>query len=525
MVLNRLDRLGNWNPQLVRELKGRLKPHNLAIAAFLSLLGQLLIAMTCPMSSNGSFDINWSLLWSNLFVRLTWVGTLVLLGVGTYLLINDLAKEERRGTLNFLRLSPQSTQSILVGKLLGVPSLVYLAIVLAAPLHLWSGLAAKIPLGLILRFYGVGLASCLFFYSAALLYGLTCSWLGGLQAGLGSGIVVAFLISLGFIPFVGNWSLLFSPLAILPYLVSPTSPHSYASIHNISLETLERWTWFSLPLGESAASFIGFVLLNYGLWTYLLWRSLQRCFRDQNATILSKPQSYLFTACFELLTVGSIKGHYYYLVEDTLEQIFTNLLLFLWLIAAVSPHRTALKDWARHRQGRLATGKRFWNHSLMQDLIWDEKSPAIVAIFLNLLLAGAMIVRLFFLPKAIFPEAIATSETIYTSAIFEVILSLNVILVYAVVAQRILLWRTQKRGLWAVGAVACLIFLGVASDFWLLPAALFSPLPTTMVLKSTTTFFLVLLGQWSIVAFLSWQLMRQLRWAGKSNNKTLLTGR
>lgn len=149
MVLKRLDRLGNWNPQLIRELKGRFKPRNLAIALTLSLVGQFLIAMTCLISS---VDINWSLSWSDLFVRLSWFSTLALLGVGTYLLINDLAQEERRGTLNFLRLSPQSTQSILLGKLLGVPSLLYLGIILVVPLHLWSGLAAQIPLGLILSF-------------------------------------------------------------------------------------------------------------------------------------------------------------------------------------------------------------------------------------------------------------------------------------------------------------------------------------------------------------------------------------
>jgi hypothetical protein len=168
MILKRLDRLGNWNPQLIRELKGRLKPRNLAIALTLSLVGQLLIVMTCFMSSNGSVVIDWPLLWSDVFVHLSWFSTLALLGVGTYLLINDLAQEERRGTLNFLRLSPQSSQSILLGKLLGVPSLLYLAIVLAVPLHLWSGLAADIPLSLILSFYGVFVANCLFFYSAAM---------------------------------------------------------------------------------------------------------------------------------------------------------------------------------------------------------------------------------------------------------------------------------------------------------------------------------------------------------------------
>lgn len=113
MVLNRLERLGNWNPQLIRELKSRLKPHNLAIAVTLSLVGQVLIAMSCIRSLNGSFNINWPLLWADVFVRLSWFSTLALLGVGTYLLINDLAHEERRGTLNFLRLSPQSTNLLL----------------------------------------------------------------------------------------------------------------------------------------------------------------------------------------------------------------------------------------------------------------------------------------------------------------------------------------------------------------------------------------------------------------------------
>jgi hypothetical protein len=540
MLLKRLERLGNWNPQLVRELKGRLKPRNLAIALTLSLVGQLLIVMTCFMSFNGNVVIDWPLLWSEVFVRLSWFSTLALLGVGTYLLINDLAQEERRGTLNFLRLSPQSTQTILLGKLLGVPSLLYLALVLAVPLHLGSGLAAQIPLNLILGFYGVFVANCLFVYSAALLYGLTCTWLGGFQAWLGSGMVLAFFLSIkgpasghgGWI--IGYWGFLFSPLAILPYLVPSTTKSSYPSIPNINLE---NWKWFSLPLGVSDVSFIAFLLLNYGLCSYFLWRSLKRCFRDKNATLLSKRQSYLFIAWFQLLTVGSIRGHFY-LAEDTIKQIFTNLWLFLWLIAAVSPHRTALQDWVRHRRDGLATRQHFWNQSLMQDLIWGEKSPALVAIFLNLVITVAIMTRIYLIPR----PNLGSPGDMLVGSIFdavldgEVILSLNVILVYAAVAQRILLMRTQRRGLWAVSTVAFLIVLsqfisrlrfsasGEASSMWSLVrvSELFSPLPMLSV-ESAITFFLALLGQWSIVGFLSWQLMRQLRRVGESDDKALLT--
>jgi hypothetical protein len=34
MVLKGIDKLGDWNPQLLREVKGRLKGRNLAIAPF-----------------------------------------------------------------------------------------------------------------------------------------------------------------------------------------------------------------------------------------------------------------------------------------------------------------------------------------------------------------------------------------------------------------------------------------------------------------------------------------------------------
>ncbi len=54
-----------------------------------------------------------------------------------------------------------------------------------------------------------------------------------------------------------------------------------------------------------------------------------------------------------------------------------NLLLFLCLIAALSPHRQVLQDWARYRKQRVFTRKSFWNRALVQDLIWSEKSPAI----------------------------------------------------------------------------------------------------------------------------------------------------
>ena len=42
-MLNLIDKIGDWNPQLFRELKGRLKNSYVAIALFISLAPQILI--------------------------------------------------------------------------------------------------------------------------------------------------------------------------------------------------------------------------------------------------------------------------------------------------------------------------------------------------------------------------------------------------------------------------------------------------------------------------------------------------
>ena len=43
MFLTFLDRLGTWNPQLLRELKGRLKPRNVIITIALSGVSQMIV--------------------------------------------------------------------------------------------------------------------------------------------------------------------------------------------------------------------------------------------------------------------------------------------------------------------------------------------------------------------------------------------------------------------------------------------------------------------------------------------------
>src|SRR4028119_2018242 len=207
MTLYLLDKIGNWNPQLFREIKGRLIRSNMAIVSAVSLSAQLLLLMYFK-----------AMLWLGIFTFLSIFSVLALLVAGTYMLVSDLDKEERRGTLNFIRLSPQSAKTIFLGKVIGVPILLYLAAILTVPLHLYAGLAAQIPLNEILCFYIAVAASCALFYSGAMLFGLTSSWLGGFQPWLASAtvcvVVYGISVSLEFSRGASDLLTFLSPLAI-----------------------------------------------------------------------------------------------------------------------------------------------------------------------------------------------------------------------------------------------------------------------------------------------------------------------
>ncbi|MGK7931204.1 MAG: hypothetical protein AB4041_07190, partial [Microcystaceae cyanobacterium] len=140
MVISRLmDQIGDWNPQLLRELRGRLTLRNLIITLCLSCGCQWLIYLIFR---------------SMLFRPLQVILPSVVIILGSYLLSHDLSKEYRQKTIEFIRLTPQTSQEILMGKLLGIPILIYVAILAAIPLHFISFLKVANPL-MVLGVYSV----------------------------------------------------------------------------------------------------------------------------------------------------------------------------------------------------------------------------------------------------------------------------------------------------------------------------------------------------------------------------------
>jgi hypothetical protein len=554
MTLNLLDKIGNWNPQLFREIKGRLKIGNMAIASAFSLSAQLLLFMyfsaqipvppsnvyhtdpisykfctletvnptqtQCVIDALGNFVINWPMWWLEIFIWLSILSVLALLVAGTYMLVSDLDKEERRGTLNFIRLSPQSAKTIFLGKILGVPILLYLATILAVPLHLYAGLAAQIPLNEILCFYTAVAASCALFYSSAMLFGLTTSWLGGFQPWLASAMVfVVFGISwLPLTRAAGDVLHFLSPLAILRYQLFLVDKGDFDSL----VQNLDKLQWFYSPVGTNIASGIALCLLVCGTGTYWMWQGWQRRFPNPSATVLSKRQSYLLVICCQVIFLGfALQSDAPAGRNNLIFLLILNLLMFLALIAALTSDRQSLYDWARYRKQIVPSSQKLWRRYPLLDLIWSEKSPAVVAIAIN------------FLSSVIILTPWALLEKFNANIFWALILCLNLILIYAAIAQIFLFTKSRNKESRAVAIIGGAIFLPPLILFVLLLTPEKAPI---LWLSSTfggfvfapswaasgNIIFPSILSQWSVLVLLNLKLRSQLKLAGESASKALL---
>lgn len=606
MMINFIDRVGEWNPQLFRELKGRLKPFNVLLAVGSSLLLQLLVflyqllnypgddyylrgsyctlwpalqkqetsfyqqqsALTqkianyrqinisdpaiipnleaelrkvevqiqtlqnhlnnnfCPTNAI-NYQLWWRDHWEYIFLTFSVIFVFTLLVAGTYLLISDIAKEETKGTLNFIRLSPQSAESILGGKLLGVPTLVYLFVLTAIPLHFLAGKSANIATSYILSYYVVTAAACGFFYSLALFFGVVSRLFNSFQPWLGSGAVLLFLFMTMIMtstsynnydfnhPFA--WFRFLSPWDLTTYLF----PNLFRNYHQLKMDQLQ---FFYIPIGKSLASLVGFYLLNFGICSWGLWQAISRCFRNPQSTVLSKKQSYLFMVFAQFVFVGlslQTTSAREYVVFAMLAII--NAAFIIGLTFILSPVRQNIQDWARYRHQNNR------NQSLLQDLLWAEKSPAILAIGINLVIASIPVIACI----AITPENSNISDIGKMKTLLTVVLSITLMLMYASIIQLMLLMKNPKRYVWAgctVGAIAffppiILSVLGLEAynhpSVWV-----FSSFPWAGIQESAiTTIFMSMLVDLTIVTVLNWRFKQQVQILGESATKALLAGR
>lgn len=548
LISRGVETLGDWNPQLMREIQGRLKLRSVLLTVLLSLVAQGLFllwryrtldyrwgncetaeyqktGMDCfQVSQEQYLLVNWQGWWLQVF---SWSCILLMFGLivgGTFLLISDLSKEDRQGTLTFISLSPQTARTILLGKMLGVPFLIYLAVLLALPLHYATGLAADIPATRILGFDVLLLASCCFYYSLALLLGLVSNWLNGFQAWLSSAgifLLLLFLEDNSLTYSSIDWLYTLSPSVILPYISGDIVSNLIGVDLPFDHHRLLEWQWFSVPIGHSGVWIGLFALAHFGLWTWWLWRPLQRRFRNPTVSLLSKKQSYWATACFFACFLGfSVISKPTSTTNLMTAVLLTHLLWFLLVIVLLLPHHQDLEDWARFR-GHYPSAK--GKIQRIKDLLWAHNSPTWIAITINLGIAG--------IPIMVWMLSLPDDENI--SGIAGLLFNSTLILIFTLFNQVMLLKPLSNRNVWVattlLGPVilpaVLLTIVGISPGQAGLSLILLTPFSIAWIKEVSFISALQMFGlHLGMIAGLSWVLNRQLQRLGESSTQRLLQG-
>lgn len=554
IVLDRLlDRIGDVNPQLFRELKERLTLRNIGIASAIPLLIQSLIFLYfntqlppaptydltyaraysvpkklidtfnkycvgkfiegdrdtpnfgrsdfCTLNSDGNYIIDWAEWWSGICFNSGWIIFAVLILGSVYMLVADLINEEKRGTMSFIRLSPRSPQQIFIGKILGIPVLVYLVVAWMIPLHLLAGVSAGASLAAIISWYTAIGSFWFLLSSAAILYVL----LGGTQAIL---TTIAIATPIGYFFKYLDESLIFN--------------HEFSFKQN---------NWFGLPILKRSALTYTFESIAFVLISYWVWQALERRYLNPNATAISKSQSYLINIALQIFILGFAVPFQSSLSSSTASDfamlVAIDFTLLLLSVPLLLPSKQTLQDWSRYRRERKNTQQRkFWQRELVQDLLFNDKSPALLSIAINI-----GMILLVWIPISLFLTVRFGMDGWRFLAC--VCLGASLVLIYAAIAHLVLFLNVKKHNLWMMGIIAVVVTLPIGVAFIMSPGGkpeglaafilLFSPFaPAGAFGLSGEIIFVAFTAQLGMLAALTRRLQRKLQISGQSHTKELL---
>ena len=265
--------------------------------------------------------------------------------------------------------------------------------------------------------------------------------------------------------------------------------------------------------------------------SYWVWEALERRYLNPTATMISKTQSYLMTLSLQLSIAGFAIP---LLTHNTYDKVriisgfaLINFTVLAFLIPMLLPSKQALQDWSRYRRERVTDQPRkFWQRELVQDLLFNDKSPTLLAIAINLGMALVL-----WIPISI--ATFANSNRDLISFIGSTCLATSLILIYAAIAHLVLFLNVKKRNLWMMGILGVLITLPLGVAYILSPhhsptgwaglLLLFSPFaPASITSFNGITIFNTFVAQLTMLGILTRQLQRKLQITGQSQSKELL---
>ena len=209
----------------------------------------------------------------------------------------------------------------------------------------------------------------------------------------------------------------------------------------------------------------------------------------------------------------------------------------LLLIPMLLPSKQSLQDWSRYRRERTQQRRKFIQRDLVQDLIGNDKSPAVLTIAINV--GMAMVV---WIPVSIIALTVRNQGMDFdnfstpghnTRLVAGICVAASLILIYTAIAHLGLFLKVRKRNLWICAIVAGMMSLPIAVAFVLSPfhtptglaaiLLLFSPFaPIGIFQLAGTTILAAFTAQVAMFAALTHQLQRQLQISGRSQTRELL---
>jgi hypothetical protein len=175
-----------------------------------------------------------------------------------------------------------------------------------------------------------------------------------------------------------------------------SSFYKYVAVDSSTYNEVIRW--FGLELTNQVWISHAFVLANLLIVGAWLGYNLRRRYHDPNAALITRKQSYFMVAYLEAFMLGfAVNGR----ALDAANSLYVlNLMLFMVLIQLLSPQRQDLIDWARYaasNRQQAASQRRgifsFLPHpAVIRDLLWSDKSPAPLAIIVNMAIVFAILI-------------------------------------------------------------------------------------------------------------------------------------
>jgi hypothetical protein len=276
--------------------------------------------------------------------------------------------------------------------------------------------------------------------------------------------------------------------------------------------------------------------------SYGIWQALSRRYLNPTDTVIGKYQSYFINLCCQLWIAGFTvplifaDPQKYYSTRQILSGLaFVDFMALLLLIPMLLPSKQALQDWSRYRRERTQQRRKFVQRDLVQDLIGNDKSPAIVTIAINL--AMAIVPWMLVSTLAVTTDAGMRDDFSPTHHVLRLLAgicaSASLILIYTAVAHLGLFLNVRKRSLWIGSMVGGMMILPILVAYVLSPVQsptgfaaivlMFSPFAQLGIFQlGGVSILATLTAQLAMFAALTHQLQRKLQVSGRSTTQELL---